>query len=281
MSRNLFTIITIIIFLGYYFFTIHREDRLQVHFFDVGQGDSILLITPDKKYILVDGGPGDEVMEGLGKTIPFWQDRFDYVIATHGDSDHITGLVDVFERYGVDNFIYNGEQKDTLVYKKLMNLVNESGADIIKTTSKNDLQIGCCLYIDMLWPIEGYDETLGSNDSSVSFVASYKEFDIYLAGDLSSSYELQMLSSKNYDVEVHKASHHGSKTGSPEELFGLIQPDISIISAGKDNRYGHPHKEVLEVLKQNNIMYYRTDYYGNISIFTNGVSYTVKTENRT
>jgi len=280
MSRNLLVLITIMAFLAYYFLTVTQEDRLQVHFFDVGQGDSILFITPDKKYVLVDGGPGSDVMEGLGKTVPFWQDKLDYVIATHGDSDHITGLVDVFERYRVENFVYNGEQKNTLVYKRLMQLVDGSNAKVINATSESDFFIGCCLYIDMLWPTDGYDDVLGSNDSSVSFVASYGEFDIYLAGDLSSQYEIQMLSSQNYDIEVHKASHHGSKSSSPLGLFELLNPDVSVISAGEDNRYGHPHNDVLAVLQQAGVQVYRTDYHGNISIFSNGKDYILETEDK-
>lgn len=278
MLKNLLVLITIIVFLGYYYFTVSRENYFQVHFLDVGQGDSILLVTPDKEYILIDGGPSGHVIEQLGQTIPFWQNTLDYVVATHGDADHVTGLVDVLERYNVENFIYNGEQKNTLVYKKLMYLVEKRNSNTIQATSETDFLIGCCLYIDMMWPHNGYEEGLGSNDSSVAFIASYGEFDVYLAGDLSSQYEIQMLSGRESDIEIHKTSHHGSKTSSPAGLFELINPEISIISAAEDNRYGHPHSEVLTVLEREKIQVYRTDHHGKISIFSDGKDYFVKTE---
>lgn len=278
MPKNLLVLIIVIVFLGYYYFAVSRENYLQVHFLDVGQGDSVLLVTPDKEYILIDGGPSSGVIEQLGKTMPFWQNRLDYVVATHGDADHVTGLVDVLERYEVENFVYNGEQKNTLVYKRLMQLAKTNDANIIQATAESDFLVGCCLYIDMLWPVNGYDENLGSNDSSVALVASYGEFDVYLAGDLSSQYELQMLSGQKYDIEIHKTSHHGSKTSSPPELFELINPEVSIISAAEDNRYGHPHNEVLTILNQERVRVYRTDEHGNVSIFSDGDNYFVKTE---
>lgn len=278
MYKNILVIVLSILFLFSYHLSFARENRLQVHFLDVGQGDSILLITPDKKYILVDGGPGGQVVEELAKFMPFWHKKIDYVIATHGDADHVTGLVEVFERYDVGAFVYNGEQKETIVYRKLMELVNLEGADRLSVTDKTDFVIGCCLVLDMLWPTAGFDESLGSNDSSVAFLATYREFDIYLAGDLSSEFELSMIEDLNRKVEIHKASHHGSRSSTPVELVDRLRSEVTVISAGLDNRYSHPHEEVLEILSENRSQVYRTDLHGSVSVFSDGSGFVVKTE---
>lgn len=278
MSKNFLVIVLSILFLFSYYLSFSRETRLQIHFLDVGQGDSILMVTPDKKYILVDGGPSGQVVEELAKFIPFWQRRLDYVVATHGDADHVTGLVDVFERYDVGTFVYNGEQKETIVYRRLMELVDLEEADTVSVTDKTDFVIGCCLSIDMLWPTTGFDEVLGSNDSSVAFLATYREFDVYLAGDLSSEYELSMIKDLDKKVEIHKASHHGSRSSTSEELVDRLRSEVTVISAGLDNRYSHPHEEVLGILSGNRSRVYRTDLHGSVSIYSDGSGFVVKTE---
>ncbi len=278
MYKNILVLLLSVVLLASNYFSYIQEKRFQVHFLDVGQGDSILLVTPDKKYVLIDGGPRTEVIEELAKILPFWQNKLDFVVATHGDADHIIGLVEVFERYKIENFVYNGEQKQTLVYKRLMDGVEREGSKVLKATESTDFVIGCCLLIDTLWPKSGFDESLGSNDSSVSILASYKQFDVYLAGDLSSEYESAMVKEINKDIELHKASHHGSRTSTSTELINSLKPDISVISAGLDNRYNHPHKEIIDILSENKVKVYRTDLHGTISVYSDGSHFEVKTE---
>lgn len=279
MYKNILVFIVVIIPVLFQYFGFGSVgEYFQIHFLDIGQGDSILLVTPDDKYILVDGGPDEKVIEQLGKVLPFWQRKLDYVIASHSDADHITGLVDVVSRYEVENFIYNGEQKNTLTYRKLMNVLEEKGVNINLASADNDFYIGCCVYIDVLWPLKDYDENLGSNDSSVAFIVSYKDFNVYLAGDLSSRYEVEMLneSKKVFEVEVQKVSHHGSRTSSSKELLEIIDPEISIISVGRDNSYGHPHREVLNIMEELHIPVYLTSELGNITILSDGKKYYMK-----
>jgi len=254
------------------------EDDLKVYFLDVGQGDSTLIVTNDGRKILIDGGPSEKVIEELGKVLPFWVNDIDLMIASHGDADHITGLVDVVERYKVKRFAYSGVSKDTLVFNRLFELLQASGTEIIQVRDNDDLKIGCCFNIDILWPKSGDISNLEQNDTSVSFIASYNKFDMYMAGDLSAKYEEEMLKDELTDVELMKISHHGSRSSTSEKLLTMVTPEIAVIPVGKDNRYGHPHKEVVKLIEEKRIKFYRTDLSGIVTVSSDGKIFSESTE---
>ena len=259
-------------------FNYEAKQNLRIHFLDIGQGDSILIRTPDKINILIDGGPDASVIDNLGRVMPFYENNIHYVIATHGDADHIAGLIDVFERFNVENFIYNGESKNTILFDRLLELVELEKSNIIFVDSKADQVIGCCLSIDFLWPLNGFDEHIDSNDNSVAFIATYDNFDIYLGGDLSSKYEIQSLQRISKNIEIHKAGHHGSKTSSSIDFLNLINPELTIISVGENNKFNHPDPNLLKNLKNLKIDYLRTDLNGIISLYSDGEAYYIETE---
>jgi competence protein ComEC len=252
------------------------DGLMYLHMLDVGQGDAFLLQTVDNKYILIDGGPSSNLIDVMADYMPFWQKRLDLVIATHGDSDHIGGLVELGERYDIDDFIYNGESKNTLIYEELMRNINLNGVDISIAQSGEEIRVGCCMEIDILWPDSINIED--SNDRSVSVIARYKDFDIYMAGDLGYKYEEKISNNLGVDIEVMKLSHHGSRTSTSSKVIDNINPQITLISAGKDNKFGHPHKEVIDLLDKNNIIQYRTDIQGTVSIKSDGSNYGVDIE---
>ena len=253
-----------------------NDGLMHLHMLDVGQGDAFLLQTVDKKYVLIDGGPSSNLIDVMADYMPFWQNRLDLVIATHGDSDHIGGLVELSERYVIENFLYNGESKNTLIFEELMKNISIDGVDISIAQSGEEIQVGCCMEIDILWP--GSIKIEDSNDRSVSIIAKYKDFEIYMAGDLGYKYEEKITNNLGVDIEVMKLSHHGSRTSTSTKVVDNIRPQITLISAGKDNKFGHPHREVLDLLDKNNIIQYRTDIQGTVSIKSDGSGYVVDIE---
>ncbi|HRP51535.1 MAG TPA: MBL fold metallo-hydrolase [Candidatus Dojkabacteria bacterium] len=258
--------------------TQHGDDGLMyLHMLDVGQGDAFLLRTPDKKYILVDGGPTSELIDVMSKYMPFWQNQIDLVIATHGDSDHIGGLVELSERYAVNRFIYNGETKNTLIYKELINNITEDNINVTIAKKGQEIIVGCCTKIDVLWPDSS--EIEDSNDQSVSILLKYGNFEAYLAGDLGYKYEEIISKSLVGDIEVMKLSHHGSRTSTSSKVLDRINPEIALISAGRDNKFGHPHQEVINLLDKNKIIQFRTDMHGTVSVRSDGENYDIETEN--
>lgn len=253
-----------------------NDGLMHLHMLDVGQGDAFLLQTVDKKYVLIDGGPSSNLIDVMADYMPFWQNRLDLVIATHGDSDHIGGLVELSERYVIENFLYNGESKNTLIFEELMKNISIDGVDISIAQSGEEIRVGCCMEIDILWP--GSINIEDSNDRSVSIIAKYQDFEIYMAGDLGYKYEEKITNNLGVDIEVMKLSHHGSRTSTSTKVVDNIRPQITLISAGKDNKFGHPHREVLDLLDKNNIIQYRTDIQGTVSIKSDGSDYVVDIE---
>lgn len=250
---------------------------MYLHMLDVGQGDAFLLQTVDKKYMLIDGGPSTNLIDVMSDYMPFWQNQIDIVLATHGDSDHIGGLVELGNRYVINHFVYNGEAKDTLIYKELINNISSKNINVTVAETGQVFELGCCTQIDVLWPSSL--EIENSNDKSVSIIVKYDEFEVYLAGDLSSKYEELISSELIEDIEVMKLSHHGSRTSTSSKLLKNVDPQISLISVGKDNKFRHPHQEVLKLLNENKIIQYRTDIHGTVSVISDGSEYYVKTSN--
>jgi competence protein ComEC len=249
---------------------------MHLHILDVGQGDAILLQTVDKKYVLIDGGPTNNLIDVMADFMPFWQKHIDLVIATHGDSDHIGGLVELADRYEIDKFMYNGESKDTLIYKELLQNMTSKKVDMFVASAGQAIMLGCCSEINILWPDRTQVED--SNDRSVSIIFKYDNFEAYLAGDLSSKYEEIITNDLTSEIEVMKLSHHGSRTSTSTKVLNNISPDVALISSGKDNKFGHPHKEVVNLLNKNNIVQFRTDLYGTVSIESDGTRYNIKTD---
>lgn len=236
----------------------------RVAFLDVGQGDAIL-ISQGSHQILIDGGPdGTVLMEQLGAQMPFWDRNIEIVIATHPDGDHIDGLVSVFKNYSVDQFWYTTAGKETSIYRALNHYVkNESGVEKIIAYKGLHADIGDSAKLDVIYPfLDDMKDVEDINNSSIATLLTVGEEVFYFGGDLTSEIEDDL--SLSDGVTVLKASHHGSKSSTGELFLDRVRPRDVIISAGKDNRYGHPHFDVLDRLESMNINIFRTDRNGTI-----------------
>jgi len=238
---------------------------------DVGQGDAILA-TYKNTQILFDVGPDNKkVLKCLENHMPFWDKTIETVILSHGDSDHVGGLNDVIKTYKVKNFFSNGylnKEIEQKIYSKKI--------------SQNDVLSISLFDFEVVWPPAYVETTTGeevSNQNSVAGILSVKNNDpsinsgrgwtMFLTGDMEMESEQKLvwrgvLRQDFGTLNVLKVSHHGSKTATSQELLDVLKPKIAVISVGKNNRFGHPTKEVLEKLKNSGAEIKRTDENGEV-----------------
>lgn len=199
--------------------------------------------------------------------MPFWDRTIDLVLLTHHDADHLTGLMEVLKRYEVKGIIETGvrcEKADCLAWQevkekeKAVNIAARLGQEILLDES---------LKLVILFPFEylNGEKVSKANNSSVVAKLVFGEHSILLTGDIEDQTERKIvLAGINLDSDYLKIPHHGSKTSSGDQFLDVVSPAMAFISLGLDNRYGHPHEEVLNRLEKRNIKYYRTDTDGDI-----------------
>lgn len=258
----------------------NNKGLLTVAFLNVGQGDSIFIESPSGNQVLIDGGVGRGVLRELSSVLKFYDRSIDVVIATHPDADHIGGLVDVLEKYKVDLILEPGVESDTNVYKSLEEKVSglETSGKMKKILARSGMNIdlGGGAVLEILFPekdVEGWE----TNTASIIARLVYGENEFLLTGDSPSAIENYLVYKKyNLTSDVLKAGHHGSRTSSSDNFVRAVNPEYVVISAGKDNRYGHPHKEVADLFNKLNIKTLRTDTVGRIVFKSDGVNLKIK-----
>lgn len=220
---------------------------LTVSFLDVGQGDAIFIEGPTGRQVLVDGGRDRSVLRQLGKRMGPLDRSIDMVVATHPDADHIGGLAGVLKKYRVDAFMTSGVPNDTTPTMALEDAVtNEPILHPVFAKRGMRVLLGGGAYADVLFPDRNV-EHVETNTGSIVLRVVYGSTSFFLSGDSPESVEtwLTRLDGEALDVDVLKAGHHGSRTSTGEALLAVATPEVVVISAGKDNSYGHPHEEVL------------------------------------
>ncbi len=244
-----------------------KSQELKVEFFDVGQGDAIL-ISKGGRQILIDGGPsGRIIMEKLGKSVPFWDRKIDIIIATHPDQDHIGGLPDVAKSYDIGKVFESGAKSESKTYAAYENILKEREVEKIKAEYGIRIKLSEEIIVEILNP---NSETIncGTDTNSKSVVTRliYGKNSFLLTGDLPGDCE-EIISGINIDIgaDVLKVAHHGSKNSSTAEFLKKVSPKEAVISVGKNNRYSHPDGETLERLFQIGAKILRTDEMGDIS----------------
>ena len=246
---------------------------LEVVFFDVGQGDAIFIETPERHQVLIDGGPDSVILEKLARSMPFWDRTIDLIILTHPEADHLTGLLDVLARYKVKNILWTGVVRDTAEYQEWVKAIEKEGANIFIASSGAKIIIAG-MAIKILYPLEILEgkEMKDSNPSSIVSHLAFGKNTFLFTGDIPKSAEKELVSRENtgLDSDVLKVAHHGSKNSSSDDFIRAVLPEIAVNSAGLNNSYGHPHKEVLDVLSKYGIKIFRTDFDGDIKIIGDG-----------
>lgn len=262
----IFSLIALAAVLAAVIFYSHSEG-LKVVFFDVGQGDAIL-ISQGNSQILIDGGrDGKLLLEKLGRYVPFWDRQIEAVIATHPDQDHIGGLADVLRTYHVGEIIETNARSDSQTYKAWEEEIGKIGIEKIEAIKGLKINFSEGGYLETVFPFFAIGETdeQNSNAGSVVVKLAWGENSFLFTGDLPAEQEEELIRSRgDLKAAVLKVAHHGSKYSTSEKFLEAVEPYDAVISAGKNNRYGHPAPEVLEKLKAKGVKILRTDERGDI-----------------
>ena len=263
---------------------------------DVGQGDASLVVYKDFE-ILIDGGPGNRVLDCLSDHMPFWDRTLEIVILTHPQADHYTGLISVFERYKVEKFLANSLDAGSQTYSLLKNQVLDGGTEVVNATTGTGIRSGM-IYLDIVHPSENFlaenltysntdsmqnesetgvlgasDSTLDPNEFSITALLSFGSFNFLFTGDAGTeildNLALTLQEKGINSVNYIKVPHHGSRYSISEKMYEILRGGVATISVGK-NSYGHPHGETLKILDEKEIKTFRTDKDGDIVVITDG-----------
>jgi competence protein ComEC len=268
----LFVLILGATFAGYAVY-VERPSELTVSFLDVGQGDAILINTSQRQQILIDGGPGKAVLRELSKEMPFYDRSIDAVILTHPDADHVGGLPDVLSNYEIGIVMEPGVESDSAIYKEFEKIIEEKNIKKILARKGMRFELSDGAYLLVLFPdrdVSGME----TNDASIVAKLVYGNTSFLFTGDSPSKMENYLISldPESLDVDVLKAGHHGSKTSSSEAFVNYTSPKYAVISVGKDNKYGHPNKEVLDIFNNLGAKILRIDELGQIIFKSDGTN---------
>lgn len=241
-------------------------EKMEVHFIDVGQGDSTLIMCGDQS-MLIDTGD-----DSKGTTIQnYIQKRnikkLDYLVLTHPDSDHIGGAPVIITKFDIDKVFMSNFEKDNKTYQKLIQALDNKRLKYITPDVGSQYSLGSAT-ITILAPNKEYDDP---NNASVALLIQNGDNKFLFTGDAQEEAELDILDNKiDISADVYKVGHHGSKTSTCEEFFEAVDPKYAVISCGEENSYGHPHAQTLNTFRINGVEVYRTDESGSIIATSDG-----------
>ena len=257
------------------------DNNLHVSFLDVGQGDAILLQKGNQQ-VLIDGGPSPQAIGlGLGEKMPFWDRTIELVVLTHPSADHVTGLVEVLNRYNVKQVLYPDLAYASEIYDEWLRLVQKKGIKYTLAQAGQQIDLGGGVVLEVLNPprplLTGTESDIDNNGMVLRL--SMDEISFLLTADTMWETELELIHNRaNLNSTVLKVGHHGSDTSTTPQFLAVVNPRIAVISVGADNEYGHPADEVMTRLREKIGMenIYRTDEDGTIEFITDGKRMWVK-----
>lgn len=254
-----------------------ERETLCVSFLDVGQGDAIFIESPTGRQVLIDGGPDSSVLRALGEVMGFFDKDIDVVVATHSDADHISGLIDVLERYDVGTVIRTENESDTPMWHAFEESTEAEEADIRYARRGQTYDLGGGAVLEVLFPDRDVSD-MESNTASIVMRLSYGNTSFLLMGDAPKSIEeyLVLIEGEHLKSDVLKVGHHGSRTSTSELLLAEVRPTYAVISAGRDNRYGHPHLEVTDLLFNYGVKIFNTADEGTVQLIVNDADLQVR-----
>ncbi len=254
-----------------------EENLLKVTFFDVGQGDAVHIMTPDGYEMLVDGGPSAKILKLLSSPRSFFDRDIDIVVATHADSDHVSGLTNVLSRYNVKTVLYSTAGYDKTVARSYRQQAEKQGTKMIIAHTGQLIKLGSSTTVEILSPKFQDTSKWDTNPASVVLKVIYGKVSFLLTGDAPVGIERYLVKNHKKRIEstILKLGHHGSNTSSSEFFLKAVNPSLAIISAGKNNHYNHPHPEVVKRVDDLGIKTLSTIDTGTVIIYTDGNNFWV------
>ena len=249
-----------VIFLMIFMIGIYQFPRnLEIHFLDVGQGDSCFMITPNHKTILIDGGGSTSNTFDVGKdtVIPYLLDKgytkLDYVFISHFDQDHVGGILPVLEEFKIGQIFISKQEEKSENYETFLELVKQKNLKVLEVKAGDKIKIEDVIF-HILWPNEKQIEENRLNNNAIVMKLQYKSFSMLFTGDIEEVAEKKILSLYRDNLDslkatVLKVAHHGSKSSSTEEFLKAVDSKVAIIGVGENNMFGHPNNAVLERLQ--------------------------------
>jgi len=254
-------IILLAVFLSSFF-----DERTKIVFCNVGQGDAAYLRIDNKIDVLIDAGPDKSVLSCLGRYMPFWDRKIELAFLSHPNNDHYNGYFFIADRYKIDKFITVNTSGLIVskTYKKLLQKISEKNIPVLFKYSGDKILLGkgdsrIAPTIILYWPPKNFTS---NNDNDFSSVILFNG--VLFTGDASPFVLGRLSHGAIGKVDVLKIPHHGSKNGLTKNFLDLADPEVAVISVGKNNSYGHPSLKVLDMLKAKNVQIRRTDMEGDI-----------------
>ncbi len=242
-------------------------DDCEFHFIDVGQGDSTMIIN-ETGVVVIDAGPQDHA-DSTEKYIKSYTDTIDYLILTHPHEDHIGGADELFDSIEVKNVILSDAYTDTLTFTKLLDKIDESGANVIEAKAGDSYNAGE-IKLTILSPISEFKDL---NDYSVVTKVEFGDTAAIITGDVEHHSEKIMVEeygALKLRADIYQVGHHGSSTSNHDSFIDAVSPEFAVIQSEEGNSYGHPHWETIEKLEDRDITYFRTDKMGHVVFVSDG-----------
>lgn len=248
--------------------------EMRVHFIDVGQGDSIFIESPNGKTMLVDGG-----VKGAGqKVVSYLKElgvnKLDIVVATHPDADHIGGLIPVLNSIDIGQFYDSGKVHTSQTFEEMLTLIDTKNIPYNVPKTGDSIAFDDDINVKVL---NANEHATDNNDASIVLKVTYGNVSFLLTADAGIALEKEIMQN-DVKATILKAGHHGSNTSSSAEFIQKVHPEVTILSYGEDNKYGHPHAEVVERLQAIGSKIYATAEAGTVIVSTDGVNYDVNSK---
>ena len=253
---------------GIAFLDLRNSGKVEINFYDIGQGDGIMVEAGNDIQVVIDGGPSDKMVEKIGKDLPFYDRQIELMIMTHPDKDHLGGLVDVLKYYQVEQVLITGIECDTAVCQEFNKIIREKNIPVKIAQAGQIINLGEGTYLGIFSPRENLFGRKFKDDNDTSIVAKLisNGRSALFTGDIGFKVENELMEGNtNLDSDILKVSHHGSKYATSSKFLEATSPQIAVISVGK-NSYGHPAEELLSRINDYGAAIKRTDLDGDVKM---------------
>jgi len=253
---------------GIAFLDLRNSGKVEINFYDIGQGDGIMVEAGNDIQVVIDGGPSDKMVEKIGQDLPFYDRQIELMIMTHPDKDHLGGLVDVLKYYQVEQVLITGIECDTAVCQEFNKIIKEKNIPVKIAQAGQIINLGEGTYLGIFSPRENLSGRKFKDDNDTSIVAKLisNGRSALFTGDIGFKVENELMEGNtNLDSDILKVSHHGSKYATSSKFLEATSPQIAVISVGK-NSYGHPAEELLSRINDYGAAIKRTDSDGDVKM---------------